>query len=103
MPMEFQKELIIQLFESTNQLPTDLVNFCERLETAEENFQTQGEGKHKKPKQSGESHQSDKTAQRKQSHQSAKPSEEGDNIKTKNKTYLCALCMDLDTIWIHVR
>ena len=54
----WQKELIIQVFDSETQGLTDLVNFCERLETAEEIFQTQGEVNHqnKKTKQSVERH-----------------------------------------------
>ena len=53
---EWQKELIIQVFDSATQGLTDIVKFCERLETAEEIFQTQGEVNHqnKKTKQSVE-------------------------------------------------
>ena len=55
---EWQKELIIQVFDYETQGLTDLVKFCERLETTEEIFQTQGEGNHqnKKTKQSVERH-----------------------------------------------
>ena len=49
---EWQKELIIQVFDSETQGLTDLVNFCERLETSEEIFQTQGEVNHQKTKPS---------------------------------------------------
>ena len=59
LPKEWQKELIIQGFDSSTKGLAELVEFCERLETAEEIFQTQGEGNHqnKKTKQSGECHQ----------------------------------------------
>ena len=75
LPKEWQKELIIQGFDCSTQDPTDLVEFCERLETAEEIFQTQGEGNHQnqKIKQSGERHQSVKSAQSKGSNQSVYP------------------------------
>ena len=61
-PKEWKKELVIQDFDSATQGLTGLVEFCERLKTAEESFQTQGEGNHqnKKNKQSGERQQSDK-------------------------------------------
>ena len=45
---EWQKEIIIKDFDSVNQGLTELVEFCERLETAERNFQTQGEVQHLK-------------------------------------------------------
>ena len=50
LPKEWQKELTIQGFESATQGLTDLVKFSERLETAEEIFQTQGEGHHQNKK-----------------------------------------------------
>ena len=55
---EWQKELIIQVFDSATQGLTDIVKSCERLETAKEIFQTQGEVNHqnKKTKQSVERH-----------------------------------------------
>ena len=46
LPKEWQKELIIQGFNSVTQGLTGIVKFCERLETAEKIFQTQGEGNH---------------------------------------------------------
>ena len=68
---------------------TELVEFYERLETAEDIFHTQGveNYKNKKTKQSGESHQSAKSEKSKGSKQAAKPSEEdtNKNAKTKNK------------------
>ena len=45
-PKEWQKELIIQGFDSSTQGLTELVELYERLKTAEEIFQTQGEGNH---------------------------------------------------------
>ena len=53
---EWQKELIIQVFDSKTQGLTDIVKFCESLETSKEIFQTQGEVNHqnKKTKQSVE-------------------------------------------------
>ena len=39
LPMECQKELIIQGFDSATQGLTELVKFCERLETVKELFQ----------------------------------------------------------------
>ena len=89
LPKECQKELLIQGFDSTTQGLMELVNFCKRLKTAEEVFQTQGEVNHqnKKTKQSGERHQSAKSAQSKGSYQAANPSEEDSNKnKTQNKT-----------------
>ena len=47
---EWQKELIIQVFDSETQGLTDIFKFCERLETTEEIFQTQGEGNHQNKK-----------------------------------------------------
>ena len=47
---ECQKELIIQGFESATQGLTELVKFCEQLDTAEKHFQTQGEGNHQNKK-----------------------------------------------------
>ena len=97
LPKDWKKELIIQGFDSETQGLTELFKFYERLETAEEIFQTQGEGNHQeKIKQSSERHQSAKSAQRKGSNQDAKPSEEGANKKNpKIKTHLCDLCMAL--------
>ena len=83
-PKERKKELIIQGFESVTQSLTELVEFCERLKTAEERFQMEGEGNHQKKKQSGERHQSAKSAHIKGSYQAANPSEEGAN-KNKNR------------------
>ena len=40
LPKEWQKELIIQGFDSATQVLTELVEFFECLETAEEIFQT---------------------------------------------------------------
>ena len=64
---EWQKEVIIQGLYSTTQGLTELVKFCERLETAEEILKTQGEGnqQNRKTNQSSERHQSVKLAQRK--------------------------------------
>ena len=42
--------MIIQVFYSTIQGLTEIVEFCERLETAEGNLQAQGEWKHQKQK-----------------------------------------------------
>ena len=55
---EWQKELIIKVFDSATQGLTDIFKFCERLETSKEIFQTQGEVNHqnKKTKQSVERH-----------------------------------------------
>ena len=50
LPKECQKELIIQDFDSATQGLTDLIEFCDCLETAEEIFQTQGEGNHQNKK-----------------------------------------------------
>ena len=50
---ERQKELIIQGFEAATQGLTELVEFCERLETSKEIFQMQGKGNHQKQKTSG--------------------------------------------------
>ena len=47
LPKEWQKELIIQGFDSVTQGLTELVEFFERLDTAEEIFQTQGDGNNK--------------------------------------------------------
>ena len=49
-PKEWQQKLIIQGFDSATQGLTELVEFYERLETAEEIFQTQGEGSHQNRK-----------------------------------------------------
>ena len=51
LPKEWQKELIFKGFDSATQGLTKLVDFCDRLKTAEENFQTQGEGNHPKKTQ----------------------------------------------------
>ena len=69
LPKKWQKELIIQGFDSVTQGLTELVKFCERLETAEEILKTQGEGnqQNRKTNQSSERHQSVKLAQRKRS------------------------------------
>ena len=87
LPKEWQKELIIQGFDSATQGLMELVEFCKRLETSEEIFQTHSKGNHqKKTKQSGERHQSAKLAKIKGSNQAANPSEEDANKKkTKNK------------------
>ena len=81
LPKEWQKELIIQGFDSTTQGLTDLVELCESLETAEEIFQTHGEGNHqnKKLKQSGERHQPAMLAESKGSNQATNPLEGDDN------------------------
>ena len=80
LPKEWQKELIIQGFESTTQGLTELVEFCKRLEIDEEIFQNQGEGnRQNKKKQCGEHHQHTKSAQRKVPNQAANPSEEDSN------------------------
>ena len=50
-PKEWQKELIFKGFDSATQGLTKLVDFCDRLKTAEEKFQTQGEGNHPKKTQ----------------------------------------------------
>ena len=50
LPKEWQKELIIQGFDSANLGFAELAEFCERLETAEEIFHTQGEVNHQKRK-----------------------------------------------------
>ena len=57
-PKEWEKEIIIQGFDSKTQGLTDIVKSCERLETSKEIFQTQGEVNHqnKKTKQSVERH-----------------------------------------------
>ena len=52
LPKKWQKYLIIQGFGSSIQGSTDLVEFCERLETSEEIFQTQGEGNQQNKKTS---------------------------------------------------
>ena len=44
LPKEWQKQLIIQVFDSASQGLTELVKFWEHLETAEGFFHTQGEG-----------------------------------------------------------
>ena len=84
---KWQKELIIQGFDSANQCLMDIFEFCERLETAEKIFQMQGEGNHqtKKTKQSGERHQSAKLAQNKGSNRSANQLEKDANKKKKKK------------------
>ena len=71
---EWQKQLIIQVFDSATHELTDIVEFRESLETAKDIFHMQGEGKHKnkKPKQSGECHHSSKSEHRKGSNQDAK-------------------------------
>ena len=51
-PKEWEKEIIIQGFDSKTQGLTELVNFCEHLKTAEEIFQKHGEGHHKNKKTS---------------------------------------------------
>ena len=65
------------------------MEFCKRLKTAEEIYQTQGEVNHPPPpknKQSSERHQPAKLVQSKGSKQAANPSEEDANKnKTKNK------------------
>ena len=100
LPKEWKKELITQGLESATQGLTELVKFCEHLETAEETFQMQGE----KTKQSGELHQYAKSAQSKRWNQAAKPPEEdAKKIKPKRKTHLCALWMALVTTWTHAR
>ena len=71
----------------------ELVEFCERLENAEEISQTQGEGNHqnKKTNQYGERHQPAKSAQRKGSNQATNPSEEDSN-KNKPKKKNSPVC-----------
>ena len=98
LPKEWQKQLIIQGFDSETQGLTDLIKFCEHLETDEEIFHTQGEGIQQNKKQSGERHQSSKSEQRKGSNKTVKPSEEDTNKKPNRKTYLCDLYMELDLI-----
>ena len=49
-PKEWQKELIIQGFDSATQGLTDIVEFYKRLETAEDILNMQGEGDHKNKK-----------------------------------------------------
>ena len=58
LPNEWHKELIIQWFYSYTQGLKDLIEFYERLKTAEEIFKTQREENHKKTKnnQSSERH-----------------------------------------------
>ena len=46
LPREWQKEFIIKGFDSATQSLTELVELCERLETANEIFHTQGEGRY---------------------------------------------------------
>ena len=46
LPREWQKELIVQRFYFATQVLTELVDFCERLKTSEEIFQTQVELNH---------------------------------------------------------
>ena len=77
----------------------EIAEFYKRIETFDEIFHTQGEVNHKnQKKQSDKRQQSAKSMQSKGSNQNGKPSKEDANIKSKNKTYLCALCIDLDTI-----
>ena len=90
--MEWQKELIIQGFDSETQEITELVEFCKRLEIAEEIIQTQDEVNHqnqKQNKQSGERHQSAKSAQIKGSYQAAKSPEEDAEKKNKEEKITC--------------
>ena len=51
LPEEWQKQMIIQGFDSATQGLAQLVGFCESLETAEEIIRAKGEGNHqiKKP------------------------------------------------------
>ena len=85
LPEEWQKELIIQGFDSTNQGLTKLIDFLERIVTKKE--------------QSGERHQSAKSDHSKGSNQAGNPSEEEANKKRKRKrkTHLCAHCIALVT------
>ena len=70
LPKEWQKELIIQGFESMTQGLTELIKFCKHLETSGEYFQMQGEGQQpKKFRQSGEYHQSSNPSYSKGSYQ----------------------------------
>ena len=48
LPKERKKELMIQGFDSATQGLTELINFCERPETAENFFHMQGEVNHQK-------------------------------------------------------
>lgn len=54
LPMECQKELIIQGFDSATQGLTELVEFYERLETPKEIFHTQDEEQHQNQKKAGQ-------------------------------------------------
>ena len=87
LPKEWNKELIIQEFDTANQGLTELIEFCESLETSNEIIPTQVKWNHqnKKTKQYGERHQYSKSEQSKGSYQAAKPLEEDAN-KNKEET-----------------
>ena len=72
---------MIQGFDSATQGLTELINFCERPETAENFFHMQGEVNHQKKKLSSEHHQPANSENSKGSNQAAKPSEEDANKK----------------------
>ena len=50
LPEKWQKSLVVQGFDSATHGLTELVEFCESLETAKEIFQTQGVGNHENKK-----------------------------------------------------
>ena len=80
---ERQTEFIIKGFDSATQVLTGLIKFCERLETAEELFQTQGEVNHQNKNSSSPANATN-LAQRKGSYEAANPSDEDAN-KNKNQ------------------
>ena len=87
MPQEWQKELIIEGFDSATQGLAELVEFYECLETAKKIFHTQGEGQQKDKiiKYSGECYQPTRSTQRKGSYQAENPLEENANKKSKTR------------------
>ena len=101
LPKEWNKELIIQGVDSTTQGLTDLVEFCERLDTSEEIFQTQGEGNHQNKKPSSPVNATNSPS-RHISKGQTRPRTPWKRtlikIDPKRKTHMCALCTALVTI-----
>ena len=102
---EWQKELIIQGFNSTTQGLMKPVKLCERLETAEKFFHTQDKINHQNKKKLSSPVKSTNPPIQSIEKGQTWPQNPWKSILTKIKigTYMCTLFMDLDMILTHVR
>ena len=85
LPCEWQKQLLVQGFDSSTKKLYELIDFCKHMETAEEIYYGNGELTHhdKKTKQSSSRNQS-VNPDSKGSNQTAKTSVEGAETKQNN-------------------